>query len=385
VKWLFSKIYEDEIFSSKDLLFHEGIYSRRRIDLPLFYVDKAEIVYSKLKDYTAKALLIKFKTPMKIVSTLEGQREGIITVGNHYLPPTLWGWAHRVGLKGSRDYIYKVLGLNQADSSLLFTGADMDNLAIVKKSFRDITVYALVTAGVRSNAVRTSVDEGRFYEPGTINIILMTNMKLTPRAMTRAILTITEAKTAALQDLDVRSSQTPIISQATGTGTDNVLVVQGEGLKIDNSGGHTRMGELIGRAVYEAVLQAIQKQNGIYMNRDVFQRLKERGINLYDVVYNAELPDSINKKMILAKLERLMLEPEYAGFMLAALRLSDSYKKEKSVVESFKKWASMISEEIKGSRVKSDNYVTNPQWPELLRIAFDALIGGVIDTEKIKQ
>ena len=381
VKWLFSKIYEDEMLSSKNLLFREGIFSRRRIELSLSYVEQAEIVYSKLKDYTAKALLVKFKRPMKIVSTLEGQREGIVEVGNHYLPPTLWGWAHRAGLKGSREYIYKVLGLNQADSSLLFTGADMDNLAIVKETFRDITVYALVTAGVRTNALRTSVDEGRFYEPGTINIILMTNMKLTPRAMTRAIITATEAKTSALQDLDVRSSQTPLISQATGTGTDNVLVVQGEGVKIDNSGGHTRMGELIGRAVYKAVLQAIERQNGIYMKRDVFQRLQERGINLYDVVSNAEIPDSINKKMILAKLERLLLEPEYAGFMLAALRLSDSCKKEKPIIRSFKKWASLITKEIKGNRVKSTNYILNPQWPEVLRIAFDALIGGIIDTE----
>ena len=57
--------------------------------------------------------------------------------------------------------------------------------------------------------MRMSVDEGPFYEPGTINIVLLTNMKLSPRAMARAIITATEAKTAALQDLDVRSSVQP--------------------------------------------------------------------------------------------------------------------------------------------------------------------------------
>ncbi len=72
-----------------------------------------------------------------------------------------------------------------------------------------MTVYALVTAGVESNAVRMSVDEGRFYEPGTINVILMTNMKLSSRARTRAIISATEAKTAAMEDLDVRSSASP--------------------------------------------------------------------------------------------------------------------------------------------------------------------------------
>ena len=90
-------------------------------------------------------------------------------------------------------------------------------------------VYALVTAGVESNAVRMSVDEGRFYEPGTINVIIMTNMKLSSRARTRAIISATEAKTAAMEDLDVRSSVSPQRNQATGTGTDEVLVVEGRG------------------------------------------------------------------------------------------------------------------------------------------------------------
>jgi len=57
-------------------------------------------------------------------------------------------------------------------------------------------ILALVTAGVKSNAVRMSKDTGRYYEPGTINIILLPNMKLTSRAMTRAIISATEAKTA---------------------------------------------------------------------------------------------------------------------------------------------------------------------------------------------
>jgi len=90
-------------------------------------------------------------------------------------------------------------------------------------------VYALVTAGVKSNAVRMSADEGRFYEPGTINIILLPNMKLTLRAMARAIISATEAKTAALMDLDIRSSYSSSMHRATGTGTDNIIVVEGKG------------------------------------------------------------------------------------------------------------------------------------------------------------
>lgn len=64
----------------------------------------------------------------------------------------------------------------------------------------------------------------------------------------RAIITATEAKTAALQDLKVPSTYSPEVL-ATGTGT-------------DFTGGHSKMGELIGRAVYRAVREGLCKQNG---------------------------------------------------------------------------------------------------------------------------
>jgi len=139
---------------------------------------------------------------------------------------------------------------------------------VERQGDRSLLCSILVT--LKSNAVRMSVDEGRFYEPGTINIILLTNMKLSQRAMTRAIISATEAKTAALQDFDIRSSCTPLIHQATGTGTDNIIVVEGKGSKINNAGGHTKMGELIAKAVYEAVQEAVYKQNGMVFRRNVF-------------------------------------------------------------------------------------------------------------------
>ncbi len=143
-----------------------------------------------------------------------------------------------------------------------------------------MTVYALVTAGVTSNAVRMGHDTGNFYEPGTINVLILTNMQLSPRAMTRAMISVTEGKTAALTELDIRSSYSPNLP-ATGTGTDNILVVQGEGQAIDNAGGHTKMGELIARAVYDGVLEAVARQNGITRERTIFARLAERHISLW--------------------------------------------------------------------------------------------------------
>jgi adenosylcobinamide amidohydrolase len=61
---------------------------------------------------------------------------------------------------------------------------------------------------------------------GTINVILLTNTKLSNGDMAAAIITATEAKTAALRHFDVRSTLTPK-NQATGTGTDDVVVISG--------------------------------------------------------------------------------------------------------------------------------------------------------------
>jgi adenosylcobinamide amidohydrolase len=203
-------------------------------------------------------------------------RSNIKTVGNHYAPLSCWSVADNDGLQGMREKVLSVLKKSGDETSFLLTGADVDNVAIVRESYRDMSVYAVVTAGVKSNAMRMSVDEGGYYEPGTINILLLPGMKLTERAMAGVIITATEAKSAALQDLDIRSSYSPAF-QATGTGTDNIIVVQGSGEKIlDVTGGHTKLGELVARAINRGVKEAIYKQNGITAGRDIFARLSER-------------------------------------------------------------------------------------------------------------
>ena len=89
---------------------------------------------------------------------------------------------------------------------------------------------------------------------------------MTDGAMARAIITATEAKTAAFQELDIRSTYTPE-NQATGTGTDNMVIVSGMGQLVDSAGGHVKMGELIARATKRAVVEALVKQDGIDLSR----------------------------------------------------------------------------------------------------------------------
>ncbi|MGV8075562.1 MAG: adenosylcobinamide amidohydrolase [Syntrophobacteraceae bacterium] len=352
----------------------------KSIDIPLDYVRSAKVAETTIFDVRNKTLIIEFKEPMRVTSTLEGERKGILTVGNHYTPPPCWDITHRLGLDKSRSRIYKAIGKSAKNSCFLFTGADMGNLSVQKAQFKDMTVYALVTAGVETNALRMSVDQGLFYEPGTINVILMTNMKLSSRAMARGIISATEAKTAAMQDLDVRSTAGPRVSQATGTGTDEVLLIEGRGTGIDNAGGHSKLGELIAETVYDGVKEAVYRQNGITARRNVFRRLRERRIDLYGMLREcASFADSDDLGRQVAQLEGLLHEPRYASFMESAFALSDAYQRGLICeLETYRFWCRQVAEEIAGKKITEwKDPLSSEDIPVVVRSAFNALLNGI--------
>jgi len=379
VSWLSSVIYTDEFSKKENQVLKEKVFKSRRLDLNLDYIKDARILYSHIHDFENKTLVINFKKSLSVVSTLEGQRNGIDSVGNHYSPPPCWRIGHKPGLKGVRESVYQVIGKSEKNSSFLFTGADMDNLAIKKQRFREMEILALVTAGVKSNALRMSKDAGRYYEPGTINIILLPNMKLTSRAMIRAIISATEAKTAALMDMDIRSSYSPKLHRATGTGTDNIIVVEGEGIKIDSSGGHTKMGELIAKAVYGGVQEAIYKQNGLFIERNIFQRLRERKISIYGLVSSVNCNCMPEKNKTVGILEELLLNPLYSGFIKSALALSDDY--EKGLLDNLSAYniqCKGVAEKIAGNKIAElKDLIGIDDIPIVLKSALNALLNGI--------
>jgi adenosylcobinamide amidohydrolase len=146
----------------------------------------------------------------------------------------------------------------------LLTAAPLEYAQFVLKEEGGIRVLALVTAGA-SNALnvseRTPVSHSGAAtgEPGTINTIIVTNAGITDECMISTVITATEAKTAALVDLRVRSVATG--GQATGTGTDAVVVVSGKGTPIRYAGGHTLYGQLVGETVHAAVSRALMKRS----------------------------------------------------------------------------------------------------------------------------
>ncbi|WP_446007956.1 adenosylcobinamide amidohydrolase [Candidatus Electrothrix sp.] len=394
--WLAARIYNEAFGKPENFVLPEQVVSRKPIPLEVPYLDKAEIVESDIKDFRNKTVLLHLSKPMQVVSTLEGQRKGISTVGNHYFPPPSWGLGHQQGLAALNRSTRKVLGLDGKSTAMLFTGADMDNLAVVKEAYRDMEVTALVTAGVMGNALRMAADEGGFYEPdsldkermnqkkpGTINILLLSNMQLSPRAMTRALISATEAKSAALQDMDIRSSRSRRSNRATGTGTDNIIVVEGEGTPIDATGGHTKMGELIARTVYAGVQEAVYKQNGLVTGRSVFQRLKERKVDLSTLSRYFAGKDG-NARSLRTKVEQLLLDPKYAGFITALMAVADDAGK--GLVQDtagIDLWCRTIAAEIAGKPVALPAPYSTEQkedpLPPVLAQGLTALFSGVAE------
>jgi len=241
---------------------------KRLIDLKIEGT-KAEIIYHKYRNCDMKTLLVSFnEEKRRVLSTWDGYRL-VKFVGNVYVPQSLSGYTMENYAKFEREFPAS-LGIAPNEISFLSTGADMDNLAVCEKSYQEFSVCCLATGGT-GNALRSGVDaanyverNGRFeYVPGTINMIILFNAALSSGAMARAIITATEAKTAALQELNVKSAYSPQL-QATGTGTDNIIIVSGRDSEtpLRWTGGHTKLGELIGVSARLAVIEALEKQEG---------------------------------------------------------------------------------------------------------------------------
>ena len=186
---------------------------KKEIKLKLKNV-KAEVLYHKYRNVDVNTLLVSFNEKRRVISTLAGYNR-VRFVANTYQPDELSQIIMKDYAAFEADFP-KVLGIPRGDLSFLSTGANMNNVAVCEMSYQGRIVCCLATGGV-GNALRSGVDEAHWIEQdgvyaktfGTINIILLTNVTLTDGALAKTIITATEAKTAALQDMDARSSVSP--------------------------------------------------------------------------------------------------------------------------------------------------------------------------------
>nr|WP_321467238.1 adenosylcobinamide amidohydrolase [uncultured Desulfobulbus sp.] len=377
VQWLAASFYPELFADSKQAVSANGIREERPIPLDLDYVQSAKVVSHRVNDADFKSLVVRFTRPQAILSTIDGNLDGLQAVGNTYVPMHASLGHMAFGVAQVTTDVAENLGYTRATYSGLMTGANMDNLSVQVQRFKDIEVVALVTAGARGNAQRMSRDEGHAHTLGTINIILLTNCKLASEGMARAIITATEAKTAALLDLDIRSTAHPWAYRATGTGTDSMIVVQGEGPLVRYTGGHGKIGELIAKAVHAGVTEALIGQNGIVAGRGVLQRLDERRLSLewLSQLYPSPLP----QEELARRLEQALADPVVGGFIETALAFSDDAGKGLIVnQQAFDLMCSAVGMHLSDKNDLIPATVNSPNiLPPLMAKAFGLVVAGV--------
>ena len=242
-------------------------------------------------------LVADLKGPHRVLSTSVchgGQAEHIRHILNHQ---SCEGAGHHErhqlmtrGLEAYHDVVCHEAALPAEETVVMGTAANMNYVAIISETDESVSVTAAVTAGVQGNAT-TAGDPASWRETptgmlkvaayqGTINTMLFVDRPVTSGALARLAVTMTEAKSAALQRLAVPS--TVSVDLATGTGTDQycIAVPMEGGPPLTSASPHVKFGELAGLAVRKATAEALRWQNGLEPSytRSLFHALGRYGV-----------------------------------------------------------------------------------------------------------
>jgi adenosylcobinamide amidohydrolase len=243
-------------------------------------------------------LITELLQPHRVLSTSArsgGQSESVRYLVNHQ---SCEANDHRerhlhitqLGMEAYHDFVCGELGLPPHEVALMGTAANMNYAGIVQHRTEDVAVTAVVTAGVHGNAACAGdpttwqeTEHGWQKVPahaGTINTLLLISRPLTEGALARAVVTMTEAKSAALQRLAIRSRYSREF--ATGTSTDQYCIAAplSAGWAFQSTSTGVKLGELLGLAVRDAMLEALRWQNGLEASytRSIFHALERFGL-----------------------------------------------------------------------------------------------------------
>lgn len=215
------------------------------------------------------------------------------------------------------------LNLKPEKTTGLSTAAWMELASVKTIEFEDLNVTAIVTGGIDTNATRVC-DRASYYEkmgeyhrikPGTINIILHINCALPAGTIARTLVTCSEAKAVAVEELMIGSKYSHGL--ATGSGTDGTIVIcdMDSQNMLTDAGEHAKLGEMIGDAVKAALKDALHKQTGACPSRQhkLLVRCQRYGITigvLWDFyINNKELFNSYEKckDMNIRKFEHILM------------------------------------------------------------------------------
>ena len=208
----------------------------------------------------------------------------------------------------------------------LMTAAEIRKvLTVTRQTFEDLHVTVVVTAGT-SNALVAGENPFKNEDErnglGTINIIALINKPLTDGALVNAVITATEAKSAALRNLGF---------DAGGTTTDSVVVAcPTDGKKLKYAGTATEVGILLSRAVRDAIVESLTKAEEV-KSRSFMERLGERGVTMDKLLETAmalHIPHTEHeaeeiKKFFIEELNKLIDDVNINSLVCSAMFLED--------------------------------------------------------------
>ncbi len=285
-----------------------------------------------------------------------GYNEDLSAVFNHQLSQENIDKYEEGGILGFLNDLsskfYNDLNLRSDKISGLITSADMDYYSIACEKYGDIEVMAIATAGVRVNAVSAG-DRASYYEindeydfdinehddngfskkPGTINVILLINSRLSESSLLLAEMIATEAKTVALRDLMTASNYSNEI--ATGTGTDGIAIFSNldSENRIENMSTHAKIGELIANAVKAAIKECLAKLQWLTptYQLNALVRLDRYQYNLDDFYENfltdfVDIKSEDDKKEFIVSLIKVSKNPELVANVSLIIHLLDQYR-----------------------------------------------------------
>jgi adenosylcobinamide amidohydrolase len=161
------------------------------------------------------------------------------------------------------EYLRNVLlsrGIDYSSVIGLLTAVRPDRFVISRSSM----VTSFISAGVDNAA--TPIDGLNYSGKGTINIIVLANVKMTDAAIIDAFKTSVEAKSYSLWTRRVTSKFSGKV--ATGTITDVTAVVSNEtGEEFKYAGTGTDLGSSISRSIYDGLTYALDNFYG-YKSED---------------------------------------------------------------------------------------------------------------------
>jgi adenosylcobinamide amidohydrolase len=147
----------------------------------------------------------------------------------------------------------------------MVTAAAVDKFVLVTKKDGDLAVSVTATAvDPEGNTCEHAESAGEIIKveemTGTINIMVIIDGNPTESCLVSTLLTATEAKTAALWELNIRSRYSGDV--ATGTITDSIIVAKtNRGAPIVYGGPASKLGQLVGYCTRKAVKEATMRAN----------------------------------------------------------------------------------------------------------------------------